>query len=690
MVRLSNALRYHAFPTPGKLAIQPTKPCETAHDLSLAYSPGVAEPCLEIAADPEKGYDYTSKGNLVAVISNGTAVLGLGDLGPLASKPVMEGKACLFKMFADIDVFDLELDCRDSRSFIETVAALAPTFGGINLEDIKAPECFEIEEELCRRLSIPVFHDDQHGTAIIASAALINAAKLTGRELSEMRVVVNGAGASALSCAKLFMKLGVLRENMILCDSKGVIYAGRTEGMNRFKSEFAAETPLRTLSEAVVGADVLVGLSSRDAFTPEMLTVMAANPIVFAMANPDPEIDYDTAVATRPDVIMATGRSDYPNQVNNVLGFPFIFRGALDVRASSINDEMKLAAVHAIAELAREPVPETVRRAYGNSEFRFGPTYIIPKPFDPRVLYKVAPAVAAAAIASGVARRALDIETYTLSLKRKQHAGREILSHYDALARSAETPKTIVFTEGSNPRVLTAAVLAAQEGIARPVLLGKRKHIEAAAHNLELDISGCEIVDPRFHDRRCEFSDAYFAQFQRKGVTKEQAARAVEREEVFGSVGVKLGEFDGLICGVDKNYPDTVRPILQIVGLKPGATTAAALYMLSMKDKLFFLADTGINIDMTPEKLAQVALMAAEFASSFEVEPRLALLSYSNFGTSQHPQARLVRSALEKLRALKPDLIVDGEMQVDAAVSEEILNEYFSFCTLDKPANVLV
>lgn len=683
------ALYYHSHPTPGKISLTPTKPCETAKDLALAYSPGVAEPCLEIEKNPEDVYKYTSKGNLVAVISNGTAVLGLGDIGPAASKPVMEGKGVLFKVFADIDVFDLELDCRSPEKFIETVVALAPTFGGVNLEDIKAPECFEIETELKSKLNIPIFHDDQHGTAIIASAALLNALEITNRDIKSVKLVINGAGAAAISCAKIVLTLGVSPENLILCDSKGVIFKGRTENMNCYKEPFAVETSHRTLSEALVGADVFFGLSAKDQMTPSMLTSMAEHPIVFAMANPDPEIDYQLALSTRSDVIMATGRSDYPNQVNNVLGFPYIFRGALDVRARTINEEMKLAAVYALAALAKESVPDSVRQAYGNEEFSFGKNYLIPKPFDPRVLYFVAPAVAKAAIESGVAGVDLDIGDYVLHLKGKQNHGRWMVAPYYKIARKS-LDKRVAFVEGADERVLKAAAMALEEGLAKPVLFGDREEILAAASRAEIAIDKMEIVTPREHLKFSEYVSKYHDLRCRKGVTPTDAKHALQNEIVFASMMLASKEVSGLICGVGQNYPEMVRPILQIVGLKPGVSNASGLYVVSIQGKLIFLADTTINVEMNSQKLANIAMMSAEFAQTLEVQPRVAMLSFSNFGSFNHPTVKMVTEATDIVRKLRPDIEIDGEMQADTAVTSEILNEHFPFSTLTSGANVLV
>ena len=684
-----DALEYHALPTPGKIAVIATKPCETARDLSLSYSPGVAEPCLAIEKDPSKVYDYTSKGNLVAVISNGTAVLGLGDIGPAAGKPVMEGKGVLFKSFADIDVFDIELDCKDPQKMVEVIAALAPTFGGINLEDIKAPECFYVETELKKRLDIPVFHDDQHGTAIIASAALLNALEISGREIAQVRLVVSGAGAAAIACTKLLLRLGLRSENVLMVDSSGVIYQGRSAGMNPFKQEFAAVTERRTLAEALEGADVFFGLSAKGLLKPEMLISMAKNPIVFAMANPDPEIDYATAKATRADAIVATGRSDFPNQVNNVLGFPYIFRGALDVRASEINEAMKLAAVRALAALAKEPVPDSVRRAYGNAEFSFGVDYLIPKPFDQRVLYYVAPAVAEAAMQSGVARKKIDLAEYRLRLKAKHNQGREILGVYYGVAQKAKS-KRIAFPEGANEKVIKAAVMAREEGIAKPVLLGMREMIVSMAKRIEADLDGIEIIEPALHPQFDNYVESYFKSNCRRGVTRSDAQRELRRAHIFANVMLAEGDVDGLICGIERNFPSMMAPILKTIGLKKGAACAAGLYLIYIKEKLYFFTDVTINTSMDSEKLAQVAVMAAEFAQSMNIEPRVAMLSFSDFGSVKHPLASLVRDATQLVRQIAPDIKVDGEMPADTAVVSEFMREDYPFCALNGAANVLV
>jgi len=689
MSERQEALDYHEFPNPGKVSTTPTKACETARDLSLAYSPGVAEPCLQIAAAPEDVYRYTSKGNLVAVISNGTAVLGLGDIGPAASKPVMEGKGVLFKTFAGIDVFDIELNSRTVEEVVNAVCAIAPTFGGINLEDIKAPECFDIERELIAKLDIPVFHDDQHGTAIIGGAALINALEIAEKKFEDVRLVVSGAGAAAIACAKLFIAMGLKRENLLMVDSTGVIYKGRTKGMNAYKDEFAVETERRSLADALDGADVFIGLSAKGLVTPEMLLSMAKNPIVFAMANPDPEIDYELAVQTRSDVIMATGRSDYPNQVNNVLGFPYIFRGALDVRAKGINEEMKMAAVRALAALAKESVHDSVHAAYGGNGFSFGREYLIPKPFDPRVLYHVAPAVAKAAIESGMARQKIDIEEYTLKLKGKQNHGRVILRDYYDVARKAKR-KRIAFPEGTNEKVLKAAAMAADEGIVEPVLLGKKTVIEETAKRLEIDISKYEIIEPPLDRRYPEYVKAYYETESRRGVNLVEAERAVRLENIFANLLLAHGEIEGVVCGVDRSFPEMMRPILKTVGLAPGVSTASALFLVSVGDRLFFFSDTAINIEMTSAKLAEIAMMSAEFAESMGVTPRVAMLSYSTFGSVKHPTVDIVRDACSIVRKQRPALQIDGELQADPAVVTSILKEHYPFANLDSAANVLV
>lgn len=688
MAKKREALHYHQYPKPGKVAISSTKPCDTALDLALAYSPGVAHPCNEIASKPQDVYKYTSKGNLVAVITDGTAVLGLGNIGPAASKPVMEGKGVLFKTFADIDVFDLELDTSSVDQFVNTVVALAPTFGGINLEDIKAPECFHIEEQLKERLDIPVFHDDQHGTAIIVAAGFINALHLTKRSFEEITVVFSGAGAAAIACAKLLVNLGVKKQNIVLCDSKGVIHTGRTD-LNAYKQEFATNKVSGDLEEALKGADAFMGLSKKDILSPEMLKSMANDPIVFAMANPDPEISYPLAKKTRSDVIMATGRSDYPNQINNVLGFPYIFRGALDAESKLINEEMKMAAANALAELAREPVPESVSKAYDNNVFSFGPDYLIPKPFDPRVLYYVAPAVAKAAIDSGVARKKIDIKEYTDQLKAKQHQGRILLGGFFTKARQHGGAR-IVFSEGSSPRVIKAASHAKEEGIAHPILVGRKEHIINTAQSLDVDHGQFEIIDPRDTEHSKFITDKLFETQHRKGVTRDDAERMAEHDHFFSAMFVKQGLGDGLISGVDRYFPMVVRPMLDIIGRRENIKTIAGLYLVHIDDRLFFFADTSINIDMDEEKLSNIAVLAAEFAESMNCKPSVAFLSFSNFGSVRHPSVYLIQKAKELFKRKMPHVIADGEMQADTAVMPELLFEHYDFTSLKEQANVLI
>jgi len=686
-----NALDYHSMGRKGKIEVISTKPCQTAADLSLAYSPGVAEPCLAIEKNPEDAYKYTAKGNLVAVVSNGTAVLGLGNLGALAGKPVMEGKGILFKRFADIDVFDIELDTEDPDEIIKACQLLEPTFGGINLEDIKAPECFYIEEELKKTMKIPVFHDDQHGTAIISSAALINALHLVGKKMEDIRIVVNGAGASANSCAKLAIALGVKPNNMIMCDTKGVIYKGRVEGMNPYKELFAADTPFRTLEEAAAGADVLFGLSVKGAFTPEMVASMAVNPIIFAMANPDPEITPELAHAVRGDVIIATGRSDYPNQVNNVLGFPFIFRGALDVHASSINEEMKLAAVNALARLAREEVPDSVCKAYGNVKFAFGRDYIIPKPFDPRVLLHVAPAIAKAAMDSGVARQPIeDMARYIENLESTQGKSKEIMRMIINKAKS--DPKRIVFPEGDNEKILRAAQTLIEEGIAIPVLVGNEAKIRNTIATLGIELNGISIIDPATYDKAEEYAQELFTIRQRKGLTLSESRRIITRKSRthFGCMMVRQGDADTMLSGIDTHYPETIRPALEVIGKQEGLSSVHGLYMMVFKKGIYFLADTTVCIEPTAEELAETAILAADKARILEIEPSVAMLSFSNFGSVNHPLTRKVKKATEIVKQRAPELIVDGEMQADTAVVNEILQKSFPFANLHESANVLV
>jgi malate dehydrogenase (oxaloacetate-decarboxylating)(NADP+) len=684
-----DALAYHSRGRKGKIQVLPTKATASQRDLSLAYSPGVAYPCLEIARDPLLAYEYTARGNLVGVISNGTAVLGLGNIGALAGKPVMEGKAVLFKRFADIDVFDLEIATTDPEEFIRAVKLLEPTFGAINLEDIRAPECFEIERRLKAEMSIPVFHDDQHGTAIISGAALINALAVAGKLLGEARVVFSGAGAAALACAQLYLDLGVRRENLVLCDKTGVIYQGRTEDLDPYKAAFAVDTPARTLAEALVGADVFVGLSVGGVVSAEMVRAMARDPIVFALANPDPEISYELVRATREDAIVATGRSDYPNQVNNVLGFPFLFRGALDVRATDINDAMKLAAVKALAELAREDVPDAVLRAYGLESLRFGREYLIPKPFDYRVLLRVPPAVARAAMESGVARVAIpDFEAYQRRLETLISRRLELMR--GIIDRARRSPRRVVFPEGEHEQILRAAKVLVDEGIARPILLARREVIAERLRALDLPEERLTIIHNESSERFEPYADRLHEMRRRDGMTLVEARKRMRHRNDFGAMMVEMGDADGLISGLTQSYPETIRPALQIVGTREGVRRVSGAYVLILQDRLFFLADTTVNIDPNPEELAEIALLTVEFARRFDVVPRVAMLSFSNFGSNSHPAARKVRRAVEIVTRREPELEIDGEMQADTAVFEQILQESYPWSRLQQPANVLI
>lgn len=689
MIRKQDSLDYHSQGRHGKIEVVSTKPCATQRDLSLAYTPGVADPCLEIEANPDDAYLYTAKGNLVAVISNGTAVLGLGDIGALAGKPVMEGKGVLFKRFADIDVFDIELNTHDPDEIIKAVHLLEPTFGGINLEDIKAPECFYIEEKLKEIMKIPVFHDDQHGTAIISGAALLNSLEVTNKKIGDIKVVFSGAGAAGIACAKLYEHLGVKRENMILVDTKGIVYKGRTEGMNKYKEYFAAETSKRTLAEAMKGADVFCGVSAKGVVSKDMIKSMADFPVVFAMANPDPEITYEDATSTRDDIIMATGRSDYPNQVNNVLGFPFIFRGALDVRATTINEKMKIAASHALANLAKEDVPDSVIRAYGGKRIEFGKNYIIPKPFDPRVLLWEAPAVAKAAMESGVALRPIkDMEKYIDSLEARLGKSNEVMRFF--IHEAQHQPKTIVFPEGEEDHILRAVQIILDEKIAKPVILGSRTLIKNRAKELGLDIEGAEVINPSKSEKFNEFAIKLYELRKRKGMTKLDADRLIKTHNIYGMMMVREGLADGLISGLTQHYPDTVRPALQIIGKEDGVLNIAGLYMMIFKNQNIFIADATVNIDPTVEQLAGIALLAAEKVKQFDLEPKIAMLSFSNFGSTQHPLCEKVRKATELVKKIAPALMIDGEMMADVAVNPEILNEFYPFSSLRDKANLLI
>jgi malate dehydrogenase (oxaloacetate-decarboxylating)(NADP+) len=688
-IRPEDALEYHSASPAGKVSVTPTKPCQTQRDLSLAYTPGVAVPCLEIERDPSLAYKYTAKGNLVAVVSNGTAVLGLGNIGALAGKPVMEGKGVLFKRFADIDVFDIELATEDPKEVIRTCQTIEPTFGAINLEDIKAPECFYIEEELRKTMKIPVFHDDQHGTAIISGAGLLNALEIVGKKIGDVKVVFSGAGAAAIACATHHVKLGVRRENIIMCDIKGVVYEGRTEGMNPYMARFAAKTEARTLAEALVDADVFFGLSAGGIVSPGMILRMAPNPIIFALANPDPEISYDAAVAARPDAIVATGRSDYPNQVNNVLGFPFIFRGALDVRATTINDEMKLAATHALASLAKEDVPDSVLRAYDVERLEFGRQYIIPKPFDPRVLIWEASAVAQAAMDTGVAQVPVEIGQYREALERRLGKAYGVVR--SMINKAQRQPKRIVFTEGEEGKILRACQILLDEKIAFPVLLGNEDKIRAKVEELHLHLDGARIVEPAKFPRLDEYTEEFFSLRQRKGVTRTEAGQLILNPVTFGSVMVRLNDADALIGGLTTHYPDTIRPALQVIEVRPEMRIVAGVYVLiTAKGDLYFLADATVNIEPTAEDLAEIAIMAAEKARRFNQEPRVAMLSFSNFGSTRHPLADKVRHAVNLVRQRAPGLMIDGEMQADTAVAPQILEETYPFSTLKGGANVLI
>jgi malate dehydrogenase (oxaloacetate-decarboxylating)(NADP+) len=689
-IRREDALAYHSEGRKGKIEVVPTKPCATARDLSLAYSPGVAEPCLEIAKDPDLSYLYTARGNLVAVVSNGTAVLGLGDIGPHAGKPVMEGKGVLFKKFADIDVFDINLDAREIDHFCTVVKALEPTFGGINLEDIKAPECFVIEERLKREMQIPVFHDDQHGTAIISGAALLNALELTGRQIDKIRVVVSGAGASAIACTKFYLSLGVKRENVLLVDTKGVVYKGRTEGMNQYKQEFAVETRARTLADAMEGADVFLGCSAKGLVTQKHVQSMAKDPIVFALANPDPEISYPDAVAARNDVIMATGRSDYPNQVNNVLGFPFLFRGALDVRAKAINEEMKMAAARALARLAKEDVPEAVSHAYSGEQFSFGRQYIIPKPLDPRVLHWVAPAVAQAAMDSGVARQKIDMGEYRERLRKMQSRTHSVMSSIFVQAR--KKPARIVFVEGHHPKIQHAAQVLKDEGICEPILLVLETPEKIRALLKEAHVEGLsesDFVNPITSELGPVYAEKLFALRGRRGMTREEAKLRVRQRASFGSMMLHEGQADGLVTGLTTPYADAIQAPLQIIGTKPGQR-AAGVYVVVTKNDFLFFADCTVNVDPNAEELAGIAVATADLARRFDVTPRVAMLSYSSFGGGKGASPLKVRQATELVRKLRPELEVDGEIQVDIAMNDETRLKEFPFSTLKDKPNVLV
>jgi malate dehydrogenase (oxaloacetate-decarboxylating)(NADP+) len=685
--RRQEALDYHSQGRPGKIQVSPTKPFKDQRDLSLAYTPGVAEPCLEIAKRPEDAYTYTAKGNLVAVVTNGTAVLGLGNIGPLAGKPVMEGKGILFKSFADIDVFDLEVASEDPEDVIRFCQLLEPTVGGINLEDIRSPDCFLIEQKLRETLSIPVFHDDQHGTAIISGAALLNALDVVKKDLDKVRVVFSGAGAAAIATAEHYVKLGVKREHIVMCDQKGVIHSDR-EDLDQYKRRFAADTKARVITEALKGADVFVGLSVGGIITGEMLEGMAKKPIIFALANPTPEIMPDEAKKARPDAIVATGRSDFPNQVNNVLGFPFIFRGALDVRAKKINDEMEMAATRALAALAKEEVPDSVMRAYGLERLKFGPDYLIPKPFDPRVLLWVAPAVAWAAVASGVAGRMIDVTEYRGELEARLGRARQVMR--GLMTRAQQDPQRIVFPEGEEPRILRAARVLADEGIARPILLGDPDVIRRQADDAAVTLEDIELANPRTAADRETMAQELWQRRQRRGISLREARARVLDPMYYGLLMLRAGRADALVAGEDMYYPDAIRPALEVIGAEPGRKHVSAIYMMVFHQHTFFFADCTVNIDPDAETLAEIASATANFVWRLGVEPRVAMLSFSNFGSVKHPAAAKVQRAVALLHEREPALQVDGEMQADTAVVERILTKTYPFAKLRSAANVLI
>ena len=692
LIRKEDALEYHAKGRPGKIEVVPTKETKTQRDLALAYSPGVAEPCMEIHANPEDVYKYTAKGNLVAVISNGTAVLGLGDIGPLASKPVMEGKGLLFKIYADIDVFDIELNTRDIDEFVKVVKALEPTFGGINLEDIKAPECFEIETRLKKELNIPIMHDDQHGTAIISGAALLNAIEIVGKQIGDVKIVISGAGASAISCCKIYLALGAKVENMFMFDSKGLITKSRTD-LDMYKQQFANDTPDMSLQEAMKGADVFIGLSKKNLVSQDMVKGMAEKPIVFALANPDPEITYEDALAARPDVIMATGRSDYPNQVNNVLGFPYIFRGALDVRAGSINEEMKLAAVKALAALAKEPVPDIVNVAYNDISLQYGPTYIIPKPMDPRLLVRVSTAVARAAMDSGVARKSIaDWDAYEAELFRRLGSGDNLLKFI--INKAKQNPKRVVFAESENIKILKAAQIAKDEGIAIPILLGNKNKIRAMIAENNLHLENVEIIDPKedaMEKKRCEYGEQFFEKRKRKGYNLYEAKKTMRKRVYYGCMMVNAGEADAMISGLTRKYTDTIRPALEIIGMAEGAKRVAGMYIMLTKKGPLFFADTTLNFNPTEDELIDITLLTANVVHSFNMKPRIAMLSYSNYGSNLSPEAVLVRNAVARIKEARPEMIIDGELQAGVAFNKDLLKENYPFSDLvNESPNVLI
>jgi malate dehydrogenase (oxaloacetate-decarboxylating)(NADP+) len=680
-IRKQDALNYHSQGKPGKIEVVPTKPLSSQLDLALAYSPGVAEPCLEIADNKESVYKYTAKGNLVAVISNGTAVLGLGNIGPEASKPVMEGKGVLFKKFAGIDVFDIEIAENDPEKLIHIIKSLEPTFGGVNLEDIKAPECFVIEQTLKREMNIPVMHDDQHGTAIISGAALLNALEVVDKKIGEIQLVVNGAGASAIACTRFYMNLGVKPENIVMCDRKGVIRKDRAD-LDATKIEFATSKDLHTLTEAMTGADVFLGLSSANSVHPEQILLMAEHPIVFALANPDPEIAYDLAMATRDDIIMATGRSDYPNQVNNVLGFPYIFRGALDVRATSINEEMKLAASKAIAALAKEPVPDIVNRAYGDNKITFGKTYLIPKPLDPRLITTIAPAVAKAAMDSGVAKTLItDWEAYNLELQERIGIDQRLMLR--VVTRAKKNPKRVVFAEADNVKILKASQLLRDERVAIPILLGNKEKIDSLIEEHNLDLTGVTIIDPYMDEEKLKlFGNILYEKRKRKGLTPAECIRLMKDRNYYGAMMVEVGEADALISGLTKDYPKTILPALQVIGVKPDVNRVAGMYIMNTSKGPFFFSDTTVNVNPTAEQLVEIVGLTASGVRFFNIEPKVAMLSYSNFGSAKGDVASKTSIATAMAKARYPELVIEGEMQANVAVNEEIQKETYPFSSL--------
>ncbi len=690
LIRDSDALEYHSSGRRGKIEVIPTKPCRTQRDLSMAYTPGVAVPCHMIHDNPDESFRYTAKGNLVAVITNGTAVLGLGNIGALAGKPVMEGKGVLFKRFADIDVFDIELSTEDPDEIIKAEKLMEPTFGGINLEDIKAPECFYIEEKLIELMDIPIFHDDQHGTAIISAAGLLNALEIAEKKIEKVKVVFCGAGAAGIACAKIFIAMGVKKKNILMVDTKGVIYSGRKISMNPYKAEFAMETDKRTLADAMKGADVFVGVSVKGIVTKEMVRSMNDKPIVFAMANPDPEITYHDAKDARDDVIMATGRSDYPNQVNNVLGFPFIFRGALDVQAKAINMEMKIAASKALADLAKEDVPDEVIRAYGDQKIEFGPEYIIPKPFDPRVLLWEAPAVAGAAMKTKVARKPLkSIDGYKESLEGLLGRSREVMRV--VIHKAKQKPKKIVFPEGEEAKVQRACQNILDEKIAMPILLGDKDKIKKSIRANNLELKGVEIISPQDSPKLKKYTEELYSLRKMHGMTPYIASRNIKEEHIFGMMMVHMGEADGLVCGINMSYADTIRPALQIIKLKDKVKRVSGMYCMILKDRILFFADATVNIEPTAEDLAEICTLGANTVKNFfNIEPKIAMLSFSNFGSTKHPLTEKVRIATEIAKKRNPDIVIDGEMMADTALVPEICKEAFPHSKIVGDANVMV